>query len=160
MSSYMPNYSSQKPLAALGGSVGSNSSGVNSHLLKMLCPNTAIGSIIGRGGSVINELNQKTGARIRLSQNQDFFPMTNDRVISISGDLESIETAIGELITRIIEVSNIFFLEKHSCNCLNREFDGPSCSHGRICRYALKTIGQQCSCFFTRKLLHLALSFI
>ena len=75
----------------------------------MLCPNTAIGSIIGRGGSVINELNQKTGARIRLSQNQDFFPMTNDRVISISGDLESIETAIGELITRIIEVSNIFF---------------------------------------------------
>ena len=94
--------------AALGGSVGGGSSGAHSHLLKMLCPNTAIGSIIGRGGSVINELNQKTGARIRLSQNQDFFPLTNDRVISISGDLESLETAIAELITRIIEVSNDF----------------------------------------------------
>ena len=94
--------------AALGGSVGGGSSGAHSYLLKMLCPNTAIGSIIGRGGSVINELNQKTGARIRLSQNQDFFPLTNDRVISISGDLESLETAIAELITRIIEVSNDF----------------------------------------------------
>lgn len=71
----------------------------------MLCPNTAIGSIIGRGGSVISQLNQKTGAKIKLSQNQDFFPMTNDRVIAISGEQECIAVAVGELITKIIEVS-------------------------------------------------------
>lgn len=72
----------------------------------MLCPNTAIGSIIGRGGSVISQLNQKTGAKIKLSQNQDFFPMTNDRVIAISGEQECIAVAVGELITKIIEVSS------------------------------------------------------
>jgi RNA-binding protein Nova len=91
--------------AALGVSHGDSLAGSQNHLIKILCPNTAIGSIIGRGGSVINQLNQSTGARIKLSQNQDFFPMTDDRVIGISGSLECIAVAIGELITKIIEVS-------------------------------------------------------
>ena len=54
---------------------------------------------------MISQLNQKTGAKIKLSQNQDFFPMTNDRVIAISGEQECIAVAVGELITKIIEVS-------------------------------------------------------
>ena len=60
---------------------------------------------------MINQLNQSTGARIKLSQNQDFFPMTDDRIIGISGSLESIAVAIGELITKIIEVSD-FIIER------------------------------------------------
>lgn len=91
--------------AALGISNGDFMAGAHNHLIKILCPNTAIGSIIGRGGAVINLMNQSTGARIKLSQNQDFFPMTDDRVIGITGSLECIAIAIGELVTKIIEVS-------------------------------------------------------
>lgn len=74
------------------------------HLLKMLCPAALIGTIIGKGGATINKLNQNTGARIKLSQNQDFFPTTNDRIISIQGSLDVIGAAITELVTIIIEV--------------------------------------------------------
>ena len=71
----------------------------------MLCPNVAIGSIIGKGGSVINQLNQSTGARIKLSQNHEFYPTTNDRVIAITGSQEAIGVALSELISKMLEVS-------------------------------------------------------
>ena len=48
---------------------------------KLLCPQFVTGLIIGRGGSVINQLNSTCGAKIKLSQNNEFFPTTTDRVI-------------------------------------------------------------------------------
>lgn len=92
--------------AAFGTSGGPDAPHTSQYkLLKILCPNMLIGTIIGRGGSVINQLNQVTGAKIRLSQNNEFFPTTNDRVISISGNLQAIEVALAELITKMVEVS-------------------------------------------------------
>ncbi len=48
---------------------------------KILCPLSITGLIIGRGGSIINQLNNTCGARIRLSQNHEYFPGTQDRVL-------------------------------------------------------------------------------
>lgn len=48
---------------------------------KLLCPQSITGLIIGRGGSIINQLNANTGAKIKLSQNNEFFPGTNDRIL-------------------------------------------------------------------------------
>lgn len=95
--------------AAMGAATGDVSSGVQAYLLKMLCPRECVGNIIGKGGSVISELNVTTGARIKISQNNEFFPQTNDRVIVISGSTEKIASALTELITKMIEVrkSNI-----------------------------------------------------
>lgn len=39
------------------------------------------GIIIGKGGATINQLNISTGAKIKLSQNNEFFPTTSDRVL-------------------------------------------------------------------------------
>jgi RNA-binding protein Nova len=63
-----------------------------------------IGSIIGKGGSVINQLNATTGAKIKVSQNGEFFPTTNDRVLALSGSQETIGAAITEIVTKMIEV--------------------------------------------------------
>ena len=90
--------------AALRDAAISSGAETQDHLIKFLCPSAVAGSIIGRGGSVINELNQATGAKIKVSQNGEFFPTTNDRVIAVSGSMTAISAAIHELITKIIEV--------------------------------------------------------
>ena len=53
---------------------------------------------------MINQLNQSTGARIKVSQNKEFFPDSTDRVIAISGSMDNISVAIQELVTKMIEV--------------------------------------------------------
>jgi len=53
----------------------------NNLFFKLLCPQSITGLIIGRGGSIINQLNASTGARIKLSQNNEFFPETTDRIL-------------------------------------------------------------------------------
>lgn len=74
-------------LAALGTSSGGTttpslySNEVETHLFKLLCPQSITGLIIGRKGAIINQLNQNTGAKIRLSQNNEFFPGTSDRIL-------------------------------------------------------------------------------
>jgi RNA-binding protein Nova len=50
-------------------------------LFKILCPQSITGLIIGRKGAIINQLNQSTGAKIRLSQNNEFYPGTTDRIL-------------------------------------------------------------------------------
>jgi hypothetical protein len=40
-----------------------------------------VGLIIGRGGSVINSINATCGAKVKLSQNNEFFPTTDDRIL-------------------------------------------------------------------------------
>lgn len=72
-------------------------------LFKMLCPQPITGLIIGKGGCVIKELNQTTGAKIKLSNNDEFYPSTGDRVLACTGDKDGLESAVKELVTRIVE---------------------------------------------------------
>jgi hypothetical protein len=48
---------------------------------KFLCPPFAIGLLIGRGGTVINQMISQSGADIKLSKNGEYWPTSNDRVI-------------------------------------------------------------------------------
>lgn len=48
---------------------------------KVLCPQSITGLIIGRGGSIINQINASCGAKIKLSQNHEFFPGSQDRIL-------------------------------------------------------------------------------
>ena len=82
----------------------SGASDPQDRMIKMLCPSAVAGSIIGRAGAVISQLNNTTGARIKVSQNKEFFPTTNDRVIVISGSIDAISAALVELVTKMIEV--------------------------------------------------------
>ncbi len=70
---------------------------------KILIPSAVAGCIIGKGGRIICQVQQETGTKIKLSQNHEFFPGTNDRVCLIIGDEENILVAITDILQRIVE---------------------------------------------------------
>lgn len=49
------------------------------YFLKVLIPSYAAGSIIGKGGQTIVQLQKETGATIKLSKSKDFYPGTRAR---------------------------------------------------------------------------------
>ena len=70
--------------------------------LKLLIPGTAAGSVIGKGGATINELQTNTGARIQLSRNAEVFPGTSDRLVTLSGNLSQILGALHLMINKLV----------------------------------------------------------
>ena len=48
-------------------------------------PDNMIGAILGPGGATISELQSTTGARIIVSQRDEFLPGTENRILTISG---------------------------------------------------------------------------
>ena len=56
----------------------------------MLVPNYVAGALIGRGGSVLNELKAKYGGHIRLSGGREYYPGTEERVIVITGEVSEV----------------------------------------------------------------------
>mmetsp|Transcript_24020 Transcript_24020/g.75232 ORF Transcript_24020/g.75232 Transcript_24020/m.75232 type:complete len:318 (-) Transcript_24020:393-1346(-) len=70
--------------------------------VKLLIGNAEAGSIIGKGGATIGEFQAQSNARIQLSRNREFFPGTADRVILLSGDINSILTALHLVQTKLL----------------------------------------------------------
>eukprot|EP00270_Netrium_digitus_P004496 TRINITY_DN15630_c0_g2_i2.p1 TRINITY_DN15630_c0_g2~~TRINITY_DN15630_c0_g2_i2.p1 ORF type:complete len:170 (-),score=13.65 TRINITY_DN15630_c0_g2_i2:115-624(-) len=71
--------------------------------LRFLVPNHIAGCIIGKGGSTITEIQQSAGVRMQLSRQNETFPGTGDRVISVSGTVSAILTALHLILTKISE---------------------------------------------------------
>ena len=67
----------------------------NEKVIKVLCPYYSAGAVIGKGGEAIKEIKNETGANIQVSKNEVRFPNTDERVISISGDLESMQRVVA-----------------------------------------------------------------
>jgi len=63
--------------------------------LKFLVSNAFAGTIIGTGGNAVKELMDVSGARVAISGNKEFYPGTSDRVLVLSGSLESLLVAIS-----------------------------------------------------------------
>lgn len=78
-----------------------NMSSVTSSI-RFLISNAAAGSVIGKGGGTISEFQAKSGARIQLSRNHEYFPGTTDRIILISGTVNEISTALHLILSKII----------------------------------------------------------
>lgn len=55
--------------------------GDGSYHFKILVPSVAAGAIIGKGGETIAQLQKDTGARIKMSKANDFYPGTSDFII-------------------------------------------------------------------------------
>mmetsp|Transcript_18709 Transcript_18709/g.28402 ORF Transcript_18709/g.28402 Transcript_18709/m.28402 type:complete len:484 (-) Transcript_18709:297-1748(-) len=71
--------------------------------MNLAVPDSMIGAILGRRGQTLMELQAESGARIKVSQRDEFVPGTNNRIITISGSQESIATArnlIRQLLSR------------------------------------------------------------
>lgn len=74
----------------------------DSIIIKLLIPGTAAGSIIGKGGSTINEFQIQTGARIQLSRNNETFPGTTDRLVTLGGTAQAILGAMHLMISKLV----------------------------------------------------------
>ncbi|XP_077226185.1 protein BTR1-like isoform X2 [Tasmannia lanceolata] len=69
--------------------------------IRFLVSNAAAGSVIGKGGSTITEFQSRSGARIQLSRNHEFFPGTSDRIIMITGAFDEIIKATEIILEKL-----------------------------------------------------------
>lgn len=71
--------------------------------LRFLLSNAESGSIIGKGGSTINQIQSQSGARVQLSRNHEYFPGTSDRIIMVSGAVDDVLKAIDIILSRLLD---------------------------------------------------------
>lgn len=88
-------------VASAGGSNGEAPTGTQQVIAKMLVSNPTAGSIIGKSGANIEQLQRSSGARIQLSRAGELFPGTSDRVLLLSGTLQSVLTAIFLILEKV-----------------------------------------------------------
>lgn len=77
-----PRWRRPSPMVVVGGGPRSPCPGADDpappdegeYFLKVLIPSYAAGSIIGKGGQTIVQLQKETGATIKLSKSKDFYP--------------------------------------------------------------------------------------
>ncbi len=77
------------------------SAGEQKVIAKFLVSNALAGSIIGKGGANISELQSQSGARLQLSRASEFFPGTQERVMLASGNVNQVLTALHLVLTKI-----------------------------------------------------------
>ncbi|XP_074571728.1 protein BTR1-like isoform X2 [Curcuma longa] len=70
--------------------------------VRLLVSNAMAGSIIGKGGSTINDFQSQSAARIQLSRNHEIFPGTSDRIILISGTFDEVLKATELILEKIL----------------------------------------------------------
>mmetsp|Transcript_1510 Transcript_1510/g.5233 ORF Transcript_1510/g.5233 Transcript_1510/m.5233 type:complete len:83 (-) Transcript_1510:44-292(-) len=57
-------------------------------------PEHCVGAVLGRGGSVIKEIMQYSGARVQVSQKGEFLEgSANERIVTLSGPASAVQTA-------------------------------------------------------------------
>ncbi|KAG9160883.1 hypothetical protein Leryth_008697 [Lithospermum erythrorhizon] len=71
--------------------------------IKFLLSNAEAGSVIGKGGSTINDFQSQSGARIQLSRNLEFFPGTSDRIVMVSGNVDDVLKAMALILSKQFE---------------------------------------------------------
>ncbi|KAF9598986.1 hypothetical protein IFM89_033331 [Coptis chinensis] len=64
-----------------------------------------IGVVVGRGGRNIMEINQASGARIKISDRGDFMSGTSDRKVTITGSQQAIRAAETMIMEKVASAS-------------------------------------------------------
>jgi hypothetical protein len=64
---------------------GGNFPQQNVYTAQVAIPDSLIGSILGRGGQTLNELQTQSNTRIRISQRGEYVPGTRNRIVNIRG---------------------------------------------------------------------------
>ncbi|KAG4127307.1 hypothetical protein ERO13_D10G208300v2 [Gossypium hirsutum] len=75
--------------------------------IRFLVSNAAAGSVIGKGGSTITDFQSRSGARIQLSRNHEFFPGTSDRIIMVSGTVDEVLKVMELILAKLLNEINI-----------------------------------------------------
>lgn len=72
--------------------------------IKFLVSNNMAGSIIGRSGETISELQQQSSSRIKLGQSGDYYPGTSERACLVHGSLDNVKKAAKLVIQKLFEL--------------------------------------------------------
>lgn len=67
-------------------------------MVKVLLTDHEAGALIGKGGSFVSKLQERTGARVKISNNNMFFPGTQYRIIMVEADDEPMKEVLTELV--------------------------------------------------------------
>lgn len=60
---------------------------------------------VSKGGRIISQLQTTTGTRVKLSQKNEFFPGTHDRVALVQGEQPTmVSEAVSQMLRRLTEV--------------------------------------------------------
>uniref|UniRef100_A0A061R3H1 RNA-binding protein Nova n=1 Tax=Tetraselmis sp. GSL018 TaxID=582737 RepID=A0A061R3H1_9CHLO len=71
-------------------------------VLKFLLSTEAAGSIIGKNGVTVGELQSQSGAKIQLSKAREFFPGTSERMMLLCGSMSSVLVALHLVLTKLM----------------------------------------------------------
>lgn len=74
-------------------------------VLKFLCPEVLASAVIGKGGAVIKQIREQTQAKLALTDHNQFYPGTDDRVLTCQAESQDTLT----------EVANIFVSKVSDC---------------------------------------------
>ena len=74
--------------------------------LKILIGNKSAGSVIGKAGATINSIKDTSGAKVKVSSNSETFPGTADRIVLISGKVETVLSAAKMVISEMYRDPN------------------------------------------------------
>lgn len=133
MSSYYPQQGSAAAAAAAAAlrrpTQGAKGGAIRGPwLVKFLVPDRLAGVIIGKGGSGIAQLEEDTGASMRLSGARVFFPGTSERVMVCGGEESAIESLLPILLQKLNDFGSAppaagsvlfrFVLTNSACSCI------------------------------------------
>ncbi|KAI3503312.1 hypothetical protein L1887_31752 [Cichorium endivia] len=78
-------------------------SGLVSFSTRLLVPSSHIGSLIGKGGSIISEMRRITKANIRIHSKENLPKVAerDDEMVQISGDLDFVKDALVQVASRL-----------------------------------------------------------
>jgi len=71
--------------------------------VKLLVSNNMAGSIIGRSGQTIADLQQESCARIKLSQAGDCYPGTSERICLVQGEVKQVKLGVQLILQKLHE---------------------------------------------------------
>ncbi|PSC70603.1 RNA-binding Nova-1 [Micractinium conductrix] len=69
---------------------------------KLLVSNAAAGSVIGKAGANINDVQARTYARIQLSKANEYFPGTTERTLLVTGRLKQVVAALSLIFAKLL----------------------------------------------------------
>ena len=71
---------------------------------KLLVSNNMAGSIIGRAGETISELQEQSSSQIKLGQSGDYYPGTSERACLVHGSLNNVKKAATLLLQKLYDL--------------------------------------------------------
>ncbi|KAI8641914.1 hypothetical protein BD408DRAFT_417327 [Parasitella parasitica] len=82
----------------------SNAFGDQTIVIKLLVPDSKMGTLIGKGGVVIKAIQDDSGARLNASEEP--LPMSTERTVSVQGTPSAVEQAVSRIAKILLEHSD------------------------------------------------------